>query len=441
MARTPRTRHSRTKREPVTIDLEPEAVRRESEESSASGAPQEDKAGPQPAGSEAVSDAAETDAPNSNGAEQAAENAESTAAEEQGAAGADASEVETAASSDGDGPPDEDKPEQSVERKQRGGGLGRALAAGLIGGAVALGLGAGLQRANILPLGGDTGSESGVESLRQELASIQSELAQMRQAGSGAAPAEQLSQLESQLAQLRDTVSQLQSAPSGGAQSGELAQRISQVETSVESAAKAAEAAQQTSAGHTEQLQDIARQVTELGNQVESQNEGPRLALIVAASALKSAVESGSPFASELETYTALAPDASAVEPLKPYAETGVPTQAELSNEVPQVASQIAALDSQVPADAGLLDRLVASARTVVDVRPVGEVEGEAPEAIAARMEAAVQKGDYAQALTEYEALPPQAKDVASAFADKLRARQTADRILKEALSGALKPA
>lgn len=425
----------------MTIDLEAEAVRRESEGQSASGATDEDKAESQPAISEAPADTTETDAPNSNGAEETPRDAEVSAAEEQTNAGkAEAGEAESADSGDGGRPPDEAGPKPSDERK-RGGGFGRALAAGVVGGAIALGLGAGLQRANILPLAGDTGPEPALENLRQELASIQSELSQIRQTESDGAQSGQLSQLESQLAQLQDTVSQLQSAPEGGGQGNELTQRMSQVESSVESAAQAAEAAQRTAAGNTQQLQDIANQVTQLGGQIESQNEGPKLALIVAASALKSAVESGSPFTSELETYTALVPDASAVEPLKPYADTGVPTQAELSNEVPKVASRIAAVDSQVPQDAGLLDRLMASARTAVDVRPVGEVEGETPAAIAARMEAAVQKGDYAQALTEYGALAPKAKDVASDFADKLRARQTADQILKEALSGALKPA
>ncbi len=49
--------------------------------------------------------------------------------------------------------------------------------------------------------------------------------------------------------------------------------------------------------------------------------------------------------------------------------------------------------------------------------------------------------GNYEKALAEYESLPPEAKERASAFAEKLRARQAADEILEDALSSALKPA
>jgi hypothetical protein len=65
---------------------------------------------------------------------------------------------------------------------------------------------------------------------------------------------------------------------------------------------------------------------------------------------------------------------------------------------------------------------------------------GDTPEAIAARMEAAVQRGDYAQASAEFEALPPEAQQAAGDFGEKLRARQAANEVLEKALSGALNP-
>ena len=152
-------------------------------------------------------------------------------------------------------------------------------------------------------------------------------------------------------------------------------------------------------------------------------------------------MERGAPFGSELDTYSAIAPNAPELDPLRPYAQTGIPTEAALVSEAPQIASRIAASSSDLPPDAGVFDRLMASARSAVTVRPVGEVPGDTPEAIAARMEAAVKRGDYAQALSEYDSLPPSAKDVAAEFAEKLRARRAADQVLEKALSNALKPA
>ena len=56
-----------------------------------------------------------------------------------------------------------------------------------------------------------------------------------------------------------------------------------------------------------------------------------------------------------------------------------------------------------------------------------------------ARMEVAVEKGDYAAALTEYEALPAPAKEAGSAYAGKLRARLAADELMDKVLAAALK--
>ncbi|WP_244423452.1 hypothetical protein [Nitratireductor aquibiodomus] len=54
----------------------------------------------------------------------------------------------------------------------------------------------------------------------------------------------------------------------------------------------------------------------------------------------------------------------------------------------------------------------MASARSLVVVRPVGSVEGDGPDAIAARMEAAVVANDYEKALAEYETLPEAGKEL-----------------------------
>ena len=74
-------------------------------------------------------------------------------------------------------------------------------------------------------------------------------------------------------------------------------------------------------------------------------------------------------------------------------------------------------------------------------MRSVGEVEGEGVQAISARMEAAVQRGDYAKALEEYEAMPVEAKSAGAEFAQKVKARMEADRLIEDVLAEALRSA
>ena len=120
-----------------------------------------------------------------------------------------------------------------------------------------------------------------------------------------------------------------------------------------------------------------------------------------------------------------------------------MPSRATLAAEAPAVASSIVAAVTREAGDGGggIIDNLMASARSLVVVRPVGSVEGEDPDAIAARMEAAVVANDYAKALAEYETLPEAGKQAAADFANKLQARQAADQILNKALADALKGA
>jgi len=475
MAKTPRTRHSKPSREPVTIDLEAEPVHREpdfteeaSPESASSAA--EEPFRQDTADQDSVSD---TTAAASGPATE--ESPAATQADAQSASQAEPPLDEPfrpdETSAGAEARPEPPAPEEMPGRG--GGGFGNALTGGILGALIALLIGGALLWAGLLPGMRQQEADPALQNLQQQVAALQGELSQLRESASAGPSTDALEQAlaepRQQISELRDTVTALQSAPpnesgaelqrlgqqlaelerrvgsvaqtAGGGDTSQLSQQISDLQGQLASAVQAAGTAQETSAATAQRVDELARQVAQLGDQVAKEDEGPKLALIVAASALRSAVERGAPFASELETYSAIAPNAPELDPLKPYAQTGIPTEAALVDEAPRVASRIAASSSDLPADAGLFDRLMASARSAVTVRPVGEVPGDTPEAIAARMEAAVKRGDYAQALAEYESLPPNAREVAADFAEKLRARQAADQVLEKALSSALKPA
>lgn len=531
MVKTPRTRHSKTSREPVTIDLEVDKVKsadnpaanpKESSDTAAAK-PSASAKSDEPAKAQASTGAAgaktsethtadkkPTDKPGTSGEKKASDTkpaASSTDRKDDPAKGAAASGVAAGAAASGSSTGATSKSAPAAPAKT--GGTGRSLLAGVAGGVIALALGAGAQVSGYLPVLStqdaaqeQTSDPAEIEGLREQLSALSSEVEQLRtqtaeaaEASSGASSgveAEEVEALNSRIEAVEQAVANLQEAVSSG-EAGEnagleaLKARVQELETAASSPAgsgageadpaiqealsaleervsalpenavsadqvealqqelaalrEAANAAQQAASGNSEQLQSVAGRLDELAQQVEAEDEGPKLALVVAASALKSAVERGTPFASELETFTAIAPDAPGLEPLQPYAEQGIPTREELAEAAPLVATRLAALENAAPPDAGIVDRLMSSAKSVVSVRPVGEVEGESISAIAARMEAAVLGGNYEKALAEYESLPPEAKERASAFAEKLRARQAADEILEDALSSALKPA
>ncbi|MFP3802814.1 COG4223 family protein, partial [Paraburkholderia sp. SIMBA_027] len=86
-------------------------------------------------------------------------------------------------------------------------------------------------------------------------------------------------------------------------------------------------------------------------------------------------------------------PDYPAAKDLRSFAQTGVPSRAELINQVSDVASAAVESANQPSPDQSWSDRLMNSAKSLVSVRPVGNIEGESVEAIAARMENKVRNG------------------------------------------------
>ncbi len=502
MVKTPRTRHSKTQKEPVTIDLDPDQVKREKVETpDAPGDTSKQEAKPE---AQKPSDAARDSAkPEAAKAEAAAKPASSAAAKDDKAStspkdkpaskdagfGRDAKTGNAGARQD-DQAAKSAKPEASTPATPapaKSGGAGRVLAGGVVGGVVALAIAGGLQWAGVLPAL-DTKSNApdpAVEVLRQQVAALESKLNEQPAAGGESeAVTAALSEAsaragatEQRLAELGDEITALRESMSSGA-AGErpgleaLSQRLatleeqtaslsasgdagaalegvtaqlSTMETAVQGATEAARAANQSASGNATTLSTLKSELDALKAQVQEADAAPRMALVIAATTLKSAVERGTPYASELETYTAIAPagEAEALAPLEANAASGVPSRATLAAEAPAVASSIVAAVTREAGDGGggIIDNLMASARSLVVVRPVGSVEGEGPDAIAARMEAAVVANDYAKALAEYETLPEAGKQAAADFANKLQARQAADQILNKALADALKGA
>lgn len=307
------------------------------------------------------------------------------------------------------------------------------VAAGIVGGLIALICVGAIQYAGLLPSSSSTSSSS----------------------------ASALADLSGEMEGLKQTVANLAANPVGS-DGGALAQRVAALETSAKTPATgggdptAVAALNQKIAelsGQLDQLRsalaqsadqqastgsDISNRLAEAEKKLNEPREDVAVAKAIAAAALKAAIDRGGPFLPELDTFAGVAPDDPAVADLRTFAQTGIPSRAELIRQVPDVATAIVEAVNQPDPNQSWSDRLMSSASSLVKVRPVGNVEGDGVEAIAARLEDKVKNGDLPGASTEWNDLPAAGKEASAAFKQSLEARIRVEDLVGGAVSKAV---
>ncbi|MEQ8452585.1 MAG: phage tail protein [Nitratireductor sp.] len=520
MVKPPKIRHSKARRDPVTIDLEPDDVKRDGQGAAkntkaGASAPAEktadntgkhdaSKGAATPVGSAASAKAdddktahVKTDDAGKSGAQDktAAKSGEGVMRDpksttpEKGAAGASSAGKTGAARAFGrDGAPtekpvsggDATPPAAKSGEKSKGRGSLSLIAAGLIGGVVVLAGAGGLQYAGLLPAPGAAQPEDGgLDTIRAELAGLREQVEagagqdqgasaeavaaaearidalsgrlqtlgeqvatiQSSIAAGGAGEAAALQTLDTRLKAVEETVADLAQG-SGSDQSPQLDalnDKVAALDAALAQANQAVANAAASGAATAEKLTAIETEIAALSERVDAQAANPKIALAIAAAGLKSAIDRGVPFMTELETYAAVAPDTPEIAALRALAATGVPTRAQIERELGDAANRMIAAAAPADADAGFFERLLASLQSLVKVRPIGEVEGEGAGPTVARLESAIRAGDYEKAIAEFATLPDPVKAAGADFIAKVEARQTADTLVEKALSGALR--
>lgn len=315
--------------------------------------------------------------------------------------------------------------------------LGR-LASGFIGGVVALIGAAALQWAGVLP------------SPKSDLSAIEQEIAQLRSAPvpsldesskaalNGAATdakqaLDQTSGLAAELNTIKQAIADIQNTAPAAAtvDTSAIDARIASLEEQINASKQQAAQAGGAASGATTRLDALEAKVNDNSGQAN-------MALAMAATGLKAAVDRGESYKAELDTYIAVASAPGDVEALRSDAAKGIPTIAALASQFGDVAPKIIASASTVDPNAGVLDRLWASASSLVEARPVGMVEGDGVDAASARIEAHLNAGDLSAAIAEWDKLPTEAKNASQDFGNALKARQKASEVVSKALSDAL---
>ncbi|MFK0164604.1 COG4223 family protein [Rhizobium sp. NPDC090279] len=315
----------------------------------------------------------------------------------------------------------------------REGSTSGLLAAGIAGGLIALVCAGALQYAGFLP-GGRTGKDNSAD-----IAALNAEIDGLKQsvANLAAAPAAKPDEaLASRVTALETSAAKGTSTDgSGGTANPASDQKIASLTSEVEQLK--ADLSKTTQSQATSDA-EVSKRLDDAEKKLAGPSQESAVARAIAAAALKAAIDRGGPFQPELDTFANVASDDPAVADLKNFAQTGVPSRADLIRQVSDVATAIVATAQTDDPNQSWSSRLMSGAKSLVQVRPVGNVPGDSIDAIAARFEDKVRNGDLPGAVTEWNSLPDAAKSASAAFKQSLEARIRVEDLVSDALSKAI---
>lgn len=167
----------------------------------------------------------------------------------------------------------------------------------------------------------------------------------------------------------------------------------------------------------------IARQGETIAG-AKSANDLP-LRRVIAATLLDVTVRYGDPYKTVLATAKSLASNPDALKPLDRFAATGVPTSSRLNRELLALVPKLSPAPRTPTPGPGILNRLEASASKLVHIERT-ETSGSDRDAVVARVAAAAEHNDLADARRELNSLSPSGRAPAQAWLDKVKARDAA---------------
>ncbi|MGY5809739.1 mitofilin family membrane protein [Rhizobium sp. LEGMi198b] len=408
--------HSKPNDEPITIDLEAEETARTAVSEEMTERNHSDPGS---------SSANEVEIPPEMEKEPVAEEADEPVAEP-------AAEDPKAATAGEPEPPRSDAEQPSAPQRQQGATSG-LIAAGIVGGLISLICVGAIQYAGLLPGGRPAKDHSAdIAALTDEIDGLKQTVSNL--AANPAATSD--TTLAARVAALETTAANNTAASgSSGTSSGDADQKIAALSAEVDQLKASLAQATQSQASSDA---DVSKRLDDAEKKLNAPSQESAVARAIAAAALKAAIDRGGPFQPELDTYANVAPDDPAVADLKAFAQTGIPSRADLIRRVSDVATAIVSSTQQDDPNQSWSDRLLSSAKSLVQVRPVGNVTGDSVEAITARFEDKVKNGDLPGAITEWNSLPDAAKSASAAFKQSLEARIRVEDLVSDALSKAI---
>ncbi|MDQ0325537.1 hypothetical protein J2R99_001386 [Rhodopseudomonas julia] len=264
------------------------------------------------------------------------------------------------------------------------------------------------------------GSEEELQALSGRLDELSGRLGDLE----NAAPVD-LGPLQQAVTTNQQMLTTLQQSVSDAANSSDL----SNIRDSVAETQSVLQEAQSTAEETRAQLEELSQRITKLEGSMEN---ATAIAPAVAAQAFADAVASGEPYETELKAVSGFADEGAVTETLSAHATEGLPTREALAAEFHTYVPKILRTADAPAEDVGVMDRLLASARGLVEVRPAGPRQGDEPDAIVSRIEADLAAGRLDEAYAEWQSLPEDVRQPSADWAEKLKARADADALAED---------
>lgn len=255
-----------------------------------------------------------------------------------------------------------------------------------------------------------------------------------------------LSPLETQVKTLTSRLDAV-AAGASSADAGALAANLASVQQSVADLGTKL-AALDTHAGATDTaITSLKRELDTAKSAIEQAAGAPSPKTIASAmqlplliSALEADFAAGRPYAADLTTLTAALPEAHVPASVSDAAAAGLPAPDQLAQQFEAV---MPAMLGARPAgtDSSWQGQMSDWLKNMLAVRPQGEISGDGPDALLSRVEAAVNRHDFATATALLGQLPPPMQQAAGDTATKLRTLADAASFVAGLRKTALAPA
>lgn len=198
-------------------------------------------------------------------------------------------------------------------------------------------------------------------------------------------------------------------------------------------------------------IADLAAQLEEARAAIAAQTRtlggadiGPAVKLPLIVSGLEAAFATGRPYQAELDGLISLLPDLSIPQVIAAEAASGLARPDAIAARFEAALPDIIAGRTR-ESTGDLAQDAIEWAKALLALRPAEEIEGDTPEAIVSRLEAAIDRRDFVGAATELAQLPAPMRDAAGDVGRDIAAHAQAEtfivRLRTEALAPATEPA
>ncbi|PTW63341.1 hypothetical protein C8N35_1011392 [Breoghania corrubedonensis] len=201
----------------------------------------------------------------------------------------------------------------------------------------------------------------------------------------------------------------------------------------------AADSARKEIAAAKEQISALEQRIAEIEHVMGGPGARETASRAIAVSLLKSAVDAGRSYTSELAAVRSALPPETDFHALEANATTGIKTETELISSFPNVAARMASTLERVDTGNSVADKFLNNMRSLVQVRATGDGAGSGPMGALGRMEESVRNGNLDQALKIYETLPDGTQNAGKDWAASARARLAADALVDKVTAEVIK--